>query len=590
MVEKLFSEARKAKEAYDRKWSDQWKFFRGKQWPERRPSYRHSEVLNFIFSEVYNVLALLTDTRPNIEVLPEDPTDLEFSEILSQVLKSKWHASNWAATLAEAILDASIFGTSIGYVSWKPELMNGLGDFGFETEDVFYFFPDPMSRTRINDEYCDYVICAKPQSIKKLKARYPDKADFLATDIGPMLAQAPEIDLFEEIRYKSPTDNRVLFDGGKLRYPEGRNQTLEITCYLKSDEMVEEETGEETDPDTGLIKKLYQARKKYPNGRKVVIANGVLLEDGENPYLDGKFPYARLVDHELSRTFWGVGEVEQLRSPQVIVNKLISYVLDVLTITGNPIWKVTSNAAVDTDRLTNQPGLVVEYSPDGRVERESGVQLQPFILDTLQFMSERIMAKLGSTADVSKGVAPTDNSSGYAIAQLQEAAQTKIRGKARNVEYFLKDIGDLMVDRILQFYTIPRVIRLTSNQEAAKYFKFAISEREDESGEIVKVAEVVEYEQDPRSGQYIQGPTRQVPLKSKLDVRIGISSALPFAKIEAKALSEKLFDKGIIDAEEYLKQIEYPNREQIVARLKERMASMPPAPPGGSNANAGAPA
>jgi hypothetical protein len=42
---------------------------------------------------------------------------------------------------------------------------------------------------------------------------------------------------------------------------------------------------------------------------------------------------------------------------------------------------------------------------------------------------------------------------------------------------FLKDAGSLMVDRILQFYQLPRVERITNNTNAAEYFKFHITER-----------------------------------------------------------------------------------------------------------------
>lgn len=551
---------------------DYYKFFRGKQWPERRPSYRHSEVLNYIFSEVQTVLVLLTDNRPNIEVLPEDPSDIEFAEIIGHILKSKWDTNNWAAVVAEAITDASIFGTAVACVEWKPELLHGLGDFSFETEDVFYVFPDPNTRSKVNDEYCDWIIRAKPVDVKKLKAKYPDYADFLNADLGDAGGAFQDRDPLDEIRYKSPTDNRVLIEHDHEARSGRPSQVLEICCYMKSEEMVEEVVGEESDADTGLVRELYQARKKYPNGRKIVIANGVLLEDGPNPYEDGKFPFTRLVDHAMPREFWGVGEVEQLKSPQMIVNRLISYILDVLTIMGNPIWIVDTESGVETDNLVNSPGAIVEKTKGSEVRRESGVGLQPYVMETLQYMSERVLGKLGSTADVSRGVAPTDNASGYAIAQLQEASQTRIRGKSRNVEYFLKDSGDLMVSRILQGYTIPRVVRLTNNQEAAKYFKFSINEYEDEEGEITKIASVQEYQQDPDTGMYFEGEVKEIPLKSRLDVRISVGSSLPFAKLENRTLAEKLFDKGIIDAEEYLTQIEYPNKEKIIQRLR----TMPP--------------
>ena len=55
LVEKLFTAAKRARSQYDQKWSEHYKLYRGKHWLQKRPSYRHSEVLNYIFSEVQTV-------------------------------------------------------------------------------------------------------------------------------------------------------------------------------------------------------------------------------------------------------------------------------------------------------------------------------------------------------------------------------------------------------------------------------------------------------------------------------------------------------------------------------------------------------
>lgn len=585
LVEKLFTAAKKARAPYDHNWLENYKFFRGKQWKEKRPTYRHSEVLNYIFSEIQSVLVILTDTRPNIECLPEDPSDFEFAEILSQILRSKWDSNNWSYVVAEAILDASIYGTAIGSVPWKKELSEGLGDFAFETVDPFYFYPDANSRNKINDEYCDHTITAIPYDVGKLKKEFPEVAEYLSPDISDVAMAKMAREEQDDIRMKSPTDNRVPVNYGNELAAEQLDQVLRICCYLKSDEVVEEEIEGEPDEQTGLAKKLYQTKKKYPNGRKIEVANGVLLQDVDNEY--GNFPFSRLVDHIMPREFWGVGEVEQLKSPQVIVNKLVSYVLDVLILTGNPIWIVDSDSGVDTENLTNTPGLVVEKMRGTEVRRESGTQLQPYIMDALQFFVERVLTKLGSTNDTSRGVAPSQNSSGYAIEQLQEAAQTKLRGKSRNIEMFLKETGDLMVDRILGGYTIPRVVRLTNNQNAPTYFKFGVDSRTDEQGEVQKVATVIEYAMDPATGQYVEQPPKEYQIKSKLDIRISTGTTLPFAKQQKAAMAEKFYGYGIIDAEEYLNQVDYPNKEKIIERMKQKAAMQPPVPPQGApNANA----
>jgi hypothetical protein len=208
-------------------------------------------------------------------------------------------------------------------------------------------------------------------------------------------------------------------------------------------------------------------------------------------------------------------------------------------------------------------------------------------MQAFEYTAERIWQKLASTNETSRGVAPYANASGLAIEQLQEAAQTKIRGKSRFVEMYLKDIGKLMVSRMLQFYTIPRVIRLTNNEGAQQYFKFHVTDQVDEAGEVQKVANYQEYVLD-EMGQYQPGPIKEIPIKSSLDVRISTGSQLPFAKAQKAALAEKLFDKKIIDAEEYLTQIDFPNREKILSRMRQMQQMQPMGGPDGTNATGNA--
>lgn len=207
----------------------------------------------------------------------------------------------------------------------------------------------------------------------------------------------------------------------------------------------------------------------------MVIAGGILLEKEENPWEDGKFPWARFVNYVDPRQFWGISEIEQLRETQKLKNKVISFALDVLTLMGNPIWIVDDASGVDTDNLTNQPGLVVEKAAGSEVRREEGVQLQPWVLQLLEVIS-RQYDDIAGQSDLTKGVGSPDNS-GYAIDLLQQAQQTRLRQKSRNLDAYMQNLGQLYASRIFQFYSIPRVIRMTENQEASKYFKFHIDTR-----------------------------------------------------------------------------------------------------------------
>lgn len=566
MCEGWLTDAKRDRARYDTNWVSQVRYIEGKQWTERRPSYRHSEIINLTWSAVQTIIPILTDNRPNIETLPEEPTDFEFSEIITHILRSKWDRQNFSQVVAEGIVDMAGYGTCVSKQEWDPDDNFGLGEYEFETVDPLYCYPDPNARN-VNDKYSKRFQTAVPTDIEEVKRRYPKWAHLIKPNISETpLAKQIRTEQEEDYRVRAVSDYNILLQSSKPMDPKASDQVLLITTYCKSEEVEEFEISEK-DQD-GNEKKKFQTRKKYPNGRKIVHANGILLEDGDNPYIDGKFPFARCQDHLRARTFWGIGEVEQLRGPQDMLNKLVSYMMDVLILMGNPIWVVDASAGVDTDNLVNQPGAVIEKNPNSEVRRESGVNLQPYILQAIDQLIG-IFDKISGINDVSQGAQPR-NASGVAIELLQEASQTKLRHKSRNIEAWLTEVGQQHVARILQYYEVPRIIRLTGDDNAGRFFKVAIDETIDEAGEAQKSLQVQEFAQDELTGEIQEGEVREMPLKGNLDVKVTTGTALPFAKANREARANRLLEIGIYDEEDYLEDIQHPRKDKILRKVSQR--------------------
>jgi hypothetical protein len=566
MCEKWLTQAKRHRALFDTNWVSNVKFVEGKQWRERRPSYRHSEVLNLTHAAIQTIIPILTDSRPNIETLPQEPSDFEFSEVMTQILRAKWDMLGFSQIVAEGIVDLASIGTVISKQEWDEDANFGLGEYEFELVDPLHCFPDPNARD-INDKFCRRFQTAVETDLEEVKRKYPQYAHLLKPNVGDMpMAQQSRIETEDDYRVRSVSDFDMLIQSHRPIDADRNNQILLVTTYCHSDEVEEYEICEQ-DKDGNEVKK-YQTKKKYPNGRKIVHANGILLEDVENPYIDGKFPFARGIDHIRPRTFWGMGEVEQLRGPQEMMNKLISYTMDVLILMGNPIWIVDTDSGIDPDNIVNQPGLVVEKNPQTEVRRESGVQLQPFILQTMDRIRD-IFDQISGVNDVSRGATPS-NTSGVAIDMLQEAAQTKLRLKSRNVEHWLTQVGKQHVARILQYYKIPRIVRLTGDENDGKYFRVAIDERVDEENENQTVIQLQELGRNEETGEMVSTDVREIVAKGNLDVMIGTGTALPFAKAKRESQAMKLLELGIYDEADYLDDIQHPKRDKILRKLQQR--------------------
>jgi hypothetical protein len=247
--------------------------------------------------------------------------------------------------------------------------------------------------------------------------------------------------------------------------------------------------------------------------------------------------------------------------------------MDVTMLMGNPIFVVDTTAGIDTDNLVNRPGLVIEKTPGSEVRREMGVGLQPHVLAIIDRMREWFDGISGSS-DISQGIKPQGVSAASAIVELQQAAQTRIRLKSRNLDAYLQDLGRHYLQLIMQFYSIPRIVRITNKEDPKlnDYFKFQIDTNEDESGEKKKSFKMSRYNLNPEDGKYYEGEIEENEIVGNFDVRVTTGSSLPFSKTEKESRLLALFDRQIIDAEEVLKNLDYPNYQALLNRIAEKQA------------------
>ena len=561
LVNKHYYRAKQHREKYDHKWMDYYKMFRGKQWKDQRPSYRHSAVINLVFKIIQSHVPIQTDTFPKIEFLPQEPQDRELAQILSELAAADWDRQNWLLELIDIIYDANFYGIGFGGMEWDPDALDGQGDICFESKDPFYQFPDPNQR-RLNDKRQRVYVEAEPIDVEILKAEYPDKAQWIGPDLHQVI-EGDKTDL-RDIRYRSPVDAKTIVEGSMQTSDLEVNKALKITLWM-DDQEVEEQERKYLDENTGVEKTEYIKKRKHTKLRKICIAGNIVLSDGYVEYDDNQVPRASMVNYTLPREFFGISEIEQLEGLQITYNKIVSFVLDVLTLMGNPIWVISQDAQIDTDNLVNRPGLIVEpASANARVERQSGVQLQPYVIQMLQVIGNQIEEIAGSN-DITKGQRPEGIVAARAIESLQEIGQTRLRQKAKYMDAFMRDIGRMYMARVFQFYTVPRVIRLTNKEEAQKYFRVSVDNGVDNEGNPTRV---LNYTALGPQGEIVE--QRQYDAMRNFDVKASTGSSLPFAKAERAQTALALFDRGIFDEQEVLTAHDYPNKEALLERIEQR--------------------
>ncbi len=584
LAEKIYERNKRHRSQYDGPWLDYYNMFRGKQWKEQRPSYRHSEVINLIFRALQSSIPIQLDTHPKFEYLPQSPADQEFSDLMNMVAEASWIKNNWGEQLLEIVWDSNLMGTGMSAMLVKESL--GRSKICWNSADPFYCFPDPEARDVNKDstvmgysEQAATFCYAEPMDVRKIKKKYPAVKDFIKSDVQDLM-NASKTDT-QPLRWRSPIDQKVVMEGGGTNSFDALNKekALLVTTYLSAEwceDDFEEVRQDSVDPETGHPNPPEFVQKaRFPNGRKIVTCNGVLCENVDNGYDDGMFPFDRYPNYTLPREFWGISEVEQLSGPQKTFNKLVSFVLDVLTLMGNPVWLIPTSTGIDPENLINKPGLNIEFDGDKPPERLPGVQLQPYVMEIIDKMAQWFDT-IGGSQDITRGVQPTGVTAASAISTLQESAQTRIRQKTRNMDFFLQGVGTKFASRVMQFMTVPEIFRLTDSEGASKYFQMHV-ETKDETGnpyqdEHGNQLYTVKYQPFTEEGQVDPSQLKVFQTRGQLDVKVSTGSSLPFAKDQLENKLLAFFDRGIIDAEEVLKRSDYPNRESVLNRIQQKAA------------------
>lgn len=566
MVNSLLTEAKRGREPYlDRHGMDWYKFYRGMQWLEPLPSYLASEVVNYTYADIRAMLALLTDTSPTIVPVPadsKDPIDVAWGKILGEFVSYKWDKLNWNVQLNYAYLDKLLYRNGFWRVEFDRQLNDGLGDVLVEAVDPFMCFPDPLC-SDINDRASRYFIYVEVVPLAELKRQYPEHAEKMIADIGAVSfrdqrrdAQQSDLQGVKAENYETPIVPANMGAGS-----HDRALGMKIHCWLR-DTATEEYQTEQA--DGGEPEKGY--RLKWPKGRYIVVAGNCKVEDRENPYDDGLFPFVRFANSPLPREFWGISEVEIRQPTQRMINRCVSHWMNWMELHDQPMWILDTSSGIDVEELVSEPSLVIEKSQGSEVRREMPAPLPAYVFNVY----DRIVAGhnvVGGIHDAIRGRMEPGVSSGFMLNTLQEAAQAPIRLQERYAKESLQQAGQMILSRILQFQTEPVEVAVR-DPETGEDEKFQFSVQQGQAGD--KMAQFRKIEPQTMHEMIY----RTIPVRGVPDIKVTTGVGLPFAKAAQSEKALTYYKAGLIDREAALKMSEIENWEEIEQRQKEKEAMM----------------
>lgn len=514
------------------KWRDLDRMYRGNQWKGNIPEHKSTPVLNFTFSLVESIVPRMTDTAPEILVLARTgQSSSEFAKMLQACHSHLWYYNRMQQKLTESIRMCMKYGTVIYKEYFDPFKLDGLGEVCYSIVHPMNFFPDPRAYEIDQMEYC---FTAMPKSMEYFVRTWPDKGHLVIPDNEWVNTEQTE-----------GADQPSQEDGATLKEYWFRDEEGNICCMYYAGHIV------------------------------LQIMGGKYDGSNEPVYRHNRFPFTKQVDYPADKEFWGIGEIEIIELLQRLINNFEAQIIDNTRLMANAQWvvnKVTSGLKEeDTWIFDSRPGNVI-WTAQGGVDRLRGESIPRHIpehMERLIFAMEQILG----IHDVVQGRRPAGVRAASAIIALQEAANVRVRQKARHLEYALVDMADKATWLMLEFYDEPRKIRIAGQSEPATLDVRASLDLQivQDAAEIGMVEPGLAPEEMMEEELDVLRDALKFP---EFDIEVKVGPSVPYSQALVYEQAKEFYQLGIIDRKAVLDITGFPNKEEIMKRMEAMEAQV----------------
>jgi len=457
LVTGRFKDSSESRRIHEREWLLATQFERGNQWVEWRASANQLESLvdpndpyrsyitdNQIRPLCKKLKARATMSKPDASVKPLSGAELDLAAAdeardalthYDMLFNRQQQTVQWVdSTLTTSTSFLKIIWDA-GKEAWTVDshgapLRAGIGDIEEIVVPPFEVYPDPTAR-----EWCEvsWLIHAKVRPLSYIQNKYGERGYRVQGD-------------------KMRGDNDGAFNHAEQRldaitgdYAMGSNKTSQKTATVYE------------------CWELPSAR--YPKGRRIPVAGGVLLVDPDKldwPYKKkDAFPFIPLNFEMKFHGLWSPNAVTDMIPLQRHLNNVLSRIAD----------RVNTDKGVILEPRGAETGLDAYQSRRNwnRVQHNPGFSPQYFMPPPVSEywfrfaeMLQGQMENIAGVHEVSNGAVPPGITAGNAIELLQQSDTTQMSEFLTNIETAQKQRAEWELALVAQFYDEPRLVAVSA--------------------------------------------------------------------------------------------------------------------------------
>lgn len=512
-VEKIlnrFEQAKRQRQSKDEKWKELDAFDRGEQWElggTKLPPWIPKPVTNYVHLVKHTKQAALAIENPEPLILGQSPEDHIKAKELQKVFGFVWEQMKARKVVRDCIGTAKLLGTAIAqvyYDDFNGEVRGGEGaryegEIRIRQIDPASFYPDPNA-FRLED--CEFIHIVRRRPISWVEK------EFGVTGIKPSDSPHNAVGEIYQRNYSSEAKDKI------------------VDLHEHYEKVPDEEAGG------------YSYYVTFVAGDRVVRKRQKLQPNC--------YPFAILYDFPQRQDFWGQSICEIILDNQKLINKLESIMALIGSLLQNPQRVVHRRSGINPEEVTKHgstPGHTwVSNIP---VEQAMKWQEPPQIPAPLFNLADQARANIREITGMNEAymgqtVGSLQTSSG--VHSLIERSTLRDRDQMYDLELFIEDLTNIIIQFITSYYTENRIARiLKENDQEPEFFEFIGSDFKDLA----------------------------------YDIKIDVSSKAPISRLRRQDELDKLlafqgqyqFDPAILTAQEYMRYSDYIDGEKLIERM-----------------------
>lgn len=458
----------------------------------------------------------LMDGYPESNIRPKRADDKAEAEKLTSIIPVVFDENNYHDTYSNICNYILKQGTACAGVFWDGSKHDGLGDISIRKIDLLELFWEAGIE---NIQDSKEVFLTKYEDKDKLKKAYPD----LETKLGGKDITVSEYKYDDKI----DTSNKALVVDWYYKLTDDNgNQVLHYCKFCNGNVLF----ATENEP------------QKYPNGW----------------YDHGKYPFIVKPLFPVEGTIAGYGYQDIGRGDQNAIDVLTSAILTNAVASSKPRYFSRLNGGVNEAEFADLSKDFVHVQgnfDDINIREITQSALPNYIIEMRDRFIDEMKESLGNR-DVSNGGTTSGITAASAIAAMQEQGGKMSRDHNRTMYQMHKEITEMAIELIRQFYTIPREYRITGKMGEDEFVQYSNAGLQ------------------PQPQPSVLGIEMGLRLPC-FDIEVNAQKANPYTKMEQNELALQLYNAQVFNPQNtdqalaLLETMDFSHKDEVMQRVSK---------------------